>query len=38
VGVQIMGPPRSEARLLAFGAWWEREICPPAAVLDPPRV
>lgn len=38
IGVQIMGPPRSEARLLAFGAWWEREICGPAAVIDPPRV
>jgi amidase len=37
IGVQIMGPPRSEAQLLAFGAWWEREICPPAEVIDPPR-
>ncbi len=37
VGVQIMGPPRSEAALLSFGAWWEREICPPAQVVDPPR-
>lgn len=36
VGVQIMGPPRSEARLLAFGAWWEREVYPPAQVINPP--
>jgi amidase len=36
IGVQVMGPPRSEAQLLALGAWWEREVCPPARVADPP--
>jgi amidase len=35
IGVQVMGPPRSEAALFAFGAWWEREICAPAQVIDP---
>lgn len=35
VGLQVMGPPRSEAALLAFGAWLERELWPAAAVVDP---
>ena len=26
VGIQVMGPPRSEAALLRFGAWIEREL------------
>lgn len=38
VGLQVMGPPRSEARLLAFGAWLERELWPPAVVIDPPAL
>jgi len=35
VGLQVMGPPRSEAALLAFGAWIERELWPAAKVIDP---
>ncbi|RYF42812.1 MAG: amidase, partial [Comamonadaceae bacterium] len=35
VGLQVMGPPRSEAALLAFGAWLERELWPAAQVIDP---
>jgi amidase len=38
VGLQVMGPPRSEARLLAFGAWLERELWPSATVVDPPAL
>lgn len=35
VGLQVMGPPRSEAALLAFGAWLERELWPAPGVIDP---
>ncbi|WP_179106913.1 amidase [Variovorax sp. KK3] len=36
VGLQVMGPPRSEAALLRFGAWIERELATPTAPVDPP--
>ncbi len=35
VGLQIMGRPRSEAALLAFGAWIERELGTAAVPTDP---
>jgi amidase len=36
VGLQVMGPPRSEPALLRFGAWIERELATPTAPVDPP--
>lgn len=37
VGLQVMGPPRSEAALLSFGAWLERELWPAAGQVVDPR-
>jgi len=33
--IQIMGPSRSEAALLRFGAWIERELGSQTAPIDP---
>jgi amidase len=35
VGLQVMGPPRSEAALLALGAWIERELGTASGPVDP---
>ncbi len=35
VGIQLIGPPRSEAALLRFGAWIERELGSPTAPVEP---
>ena len=34
-GVQIIGRPRSEARLLQIGAWVERLFALPLTIIDP---
>lgn len=35
VGLQVIGPPRSEARLLQIGAWLEQVLAVPATPIDP---
>lgn len=38
VGIQVMGPPRSEPALLRFGAWIERELATPTVPVEPVAV